>query len=255
VKYLSSLKLKKFRDENRQFIVEGNKLITDLLQKPDPGVILLAATAGWLESNKKLYPGISEVFECSETDLQRISSFDTPPPVIAVVPYHNIQPDYRIIESSISLALDSVQDPGNLGTIIRTADWFGIENIFCNEGCAERYNPKVIQASMGAIFNVKVHYTGFTELLLKISSFPDFPIIGTYISGEPVSALKGLQKGIIIFGNESKGISNDFTRFVNRRITIPSYNKGTFHVESLNVASSVAVALGITFISNDNSSI
>ncbi len=245
VKYLTSLKLKKFRDANSQLVAEGNKLVTDLLQKPGQDVILIAATAEWLESNKHLHGKIDEVYECTPTDLEKISSFDTPPSAIAVVPYRNYEPVYPQVQTSLSLALDTVQDPGNLGTIIRTADWFGVESIFCNEGCADRYNPKVIQSSMGSVFNVKIHYVDFMELFQKISTYSNFPVIGTYMNGEQVSELKGLSKGMLVFGNESRGISLSYSGFINRKVTIPPYHSDRFHVESLNVASSVAVTLGI----------
>jgi TrmH family RNA methyltransferase len=244
IKYLSSLKIKKFRDANRQFIVEGEKIVKDTLQYK-PGLIRqIFATPDWLNLNGPLVSGLSEVFETDVVDLSKVSSFDTPPAVMALLDFQERVPDYNRIANSLSIALDTVQDPGNMGTIIRTADWFGIKDVFCNEGCADIYNPKVIQASMGAVLNVNVHYTDLTQLLNKAGAFTDYFIAGTFMNGSSIYEIPLIHKGLLMFGNESKGISDAFRHLVHNRLTIPPGNNGV-HVESLNVASSVAVVLSI----------
>jgi TrmH family RNA methyltransferase len=244
IKYLSSLKIKKFRDVNRQFIVEGEKIVKDTLRHK-PGLIRqVFATPDWLSSNGPLVFELIEVFETDGYDLSKISSFDTPPAVMALLDFQERVPDFNNIANSWSIALDTVQDPGNMGTIIRTADWFGIQDVFCNEGCADLYNPKVIQASMGAVLNVNVHYTDLTQLLNIAGKFPDYFIAGTFMNGSSVYEIPQVHKGLLMFGNESKGISETFRHMVRNHLTIPPGNNGV-HVESLNVASSVAVVLSV----------
>lgn len=202
----------------------------------------LIAKGDWLRENHAIVSaGIKEVMEADDTDLNRLTSLETSPPVIAVIDMRASEVDIDEVFSNVSIALDNVQDPGNLGTIIRTADWFGIINIFCNEGCADIYNPKVVQASMGAMLSVKVHYLDLKELLKQNAGRPDYEIYGTFMDGTPVSACKPLKKGLIIFGNESRGISLDIISFIKHRITIPPGMPDGNHIESLNVASAVAI--------------
>jgi TrmH family RNA methyltransferase len=163
--------------------------------------------------------------------------------VIAVIDIPEVNVDFIEVARSLCIGLYHIQDPGNLGTIIRTADWFGIRNIFCSPGCADIYNPKVIQASMGAILNVKIHYTDFHELLGRLSGIQNFTIIGTYMQGVPIRQVTTIRTGILLFGNESRGISDEYRHFINRQVTIPPVNAARIHVESLNVASSVAIML------------
>jgi TrmH family RNA methyltransferase len=243
IKYLSSLKMKKFRDENGQFLAEGDKIVREVLQNGIQNAAVLAATPEWFNKNINLTGGVKEIYVAGPQDLGKISSFETAPDVIGLFDIPEYVPDFDEIEQLFSVALDSIQDPGNLGTIIRTADWFGIRNIFCNRECADLYNPKTIQASMGAVFNVKLHYTDLNDLLGRLSDLKNYTIIGTYLDGEPIYNLKNVNKGIMLFGNESRGIAPEFSRYIHSRVTIPPFTTGRFHVESLNVASSVAIAL------------
>jgi len=149
------------------------------------------------------------------------------------------------ISRSWSLALDTIQDPGNLGTIIRTADWFGIRHILCNEGCADCYNPKVVQASMGALFHVRVHYTDLPGSMKDLRSDPSYGIYGTFTVGLPVYDVPGAQKGLLLFGNESRGISTELLPYVTARITIPPGRQENPRIESLNVAAAVAVVCSV----------
>lgn len=227
------------------FIIEGDKIVRDTLQNNVVKIELLAATPEWLKKNNKLVVDVGEIYETDLDILGRISSFETPPHVIATLLIPGTEVDYAEVNDSLSLGLDDIQDPGNLGTIIRTADWFGIKNVFCSRGCADLYNPKVIQASMGAIFNVKVHHTGLKELLGRLSEYEDFSILGTYMNGVSINEMKPVKRGIILFGNESRGLSDDYAGIINRKITITPVHPGRVHVESLNVASSVAAVLAL----------
>jgi len=138
----------------------------------------------------------------------------------------------------LCLALDEVQDPGNLGTIIRIADWFGIEHIFCSQGTADVYNPKVVQATMGALARVHVHYVNLSEL---IDSLPDIPVYGTFLDGTNIYEQELSQTGIIVMGNEGNGISPEVRKVINRRLYIPNYPANRPTSESLNVAVATAI--------------
>ncbi len=242
IKYLGSLKIKKFRRTHRQFLVEGDKIVRDLIQSNQTDIRQLIATPLWLSENRIVSsPHIQQILEAELTEISRISSMETPPQVIAVLDLPEVKYNYDEVTSSISIALDAIQDPGNLGTIIRTADWFGVRNIFCNEACADCYNPKVVQASMGAILHVGIHYIDLAEFLAGFSGKPDFTVYGTYMDGVPVTSVTPAKQGIIIFGNESRGISAEISPLIGQRLTIPPGTTEQGRVESLNVSSAVAI--------------
>lgn len=243
IKYLSSLKIKKFRDTNRQFIVEGDKIVKEVLRYHAHRIVQLYATTDWLNLNRSLLSPDQEVFETSLNDLSRISTFETPPQTMALLNMEEKVPDPETVFDSLCIALDNVQDPGNIGTIIRTADWFGIGHVFCSEGCADPYNPKVIQSSMGSVLNVNVYFTDLTALLQKAAIPDDYYVGGTFMDGTSVYEMPAIRKGLIMFGNESRGISGTYLPLLKNHITIPAASKNTEHVESLNVASAVAIVL------------
>jgi RNA methyltransferase, TrmH family len=246
IKYLSSLKIKKFRNIHRQFIVEGDKIVRDLIHSGQAIIRQLVATPSWLSENHLITtPQIREIDEADLNDMKRISSLETPPPAIALLDIPDIAIDHGTVSASISIALDTIQDPGNLGTIIRTADWFGMRNIFCNEACADCYNPKAVQASMGAILHVRLHYVDLAEFLAGYFDKPGFTVYGTYLDGVPVSACIPAKHGIIVFGNESRGISAEISPYISQRLTIPPAAKEYRHVESLNVSSAVAIICSV----------
>jgi len=241
IKYLASLKIKKFRMMHRQFIMEGDKIVRDIL-KDGPFIRQLIATRDWLSAVPPVPPEkAGEIIEADINDMARISSMETPVPVLAVMDITDMIPDLTEISGKWSIALDTIQDPGNLGTIIRTADWFGIRHILCNEGCADCYNPKAIQASMGSVLRVKVYYAGLPELIPALHGDHNYSIIGAFTEGISVYDLPPATRGMVIFGNESRGISEALLPFITTRITIPPGYPGISHVESLNVASAVAV--------------
>lgn len=234
IKYIRSLELKKNRKETHAFLAEGHKLVGDLLGHFP--CILLVATSKWLHNHKKIQA--EEIIEVTEEELSRASLLKTPQEVLAVFrqPHYPFNP--AIAQEQLCLALDDVQDPGNLGTIVRIADWFGIRHIFCSTGTADIYNPKTVQATMGAIARVELHYC---DLPQTIGSLRDVPVFGTFLDGDNIYTQELDSRGIIIMGNEGKGISPEVSRFINRRLLIPNFPQGCETSESLNVAVATAI--------------
>ena len=234
IKYIRSLELKKKRKEEQVFVAEGHKLVGDLLGHFP--CKLLIATSNWLKMNHSATA--NEIIEVTQEELSRASLQKTPQEVLAVF----VQPSYdlnpEVIKSSLCLALDDVQDPGNLGTIIRLADWFGIEHIFCSPNTVDVYNPKTVQATMGGIARVKLHYTPLPDL---IQSLKDIPVYGTFLDGENMYTQKLSSNGLIVMGNEGKGIGKEVEQLINRKLYIPNYPAERETSESLNVAIATAV--------------
>lgn len=234
IKYIRSLELKKNRKEEKAFVAEGHKLVGDLLGHFP--CRLLIATRAWLERN----PGAdaTEIIEVTQEELTRASLQKTPQEVLAIFgqPTYEMQPE--VISDHLCLALDDVQDPGNLGTIIRLADWFGIEHIFCSQGTVDVYNPKTIQATMGALARVKLHYCHLPSL---IASLQDVPVYGTFLDGENMYGKALSAHGLIVMGNEGNGIGEEVAKLVNERLYIPNYPPQRETSESLNVAVATAI--------------
>lgn len=234
IKYIRSLELKKNRKEEQVFVAEGHKLVGDLLGHFS--CRLLVATRTWLERNPKVQA--EEIIEVTPEELTRASLQKTPQEVLAIFEQPVWTYDVPAISQSLSLALDDIQDPGNLGTIIRLADWFGIEHIFCSQGTVDVYNPKTIQATMGALARVKIHYCHLPSL---IASLDNVPVYGTFLDGENMYGKTLTGHGIIVMGNEGNGISEEVARCVNERLYIPNYPPQRETSESLNVAMATAI--------------
>lgn len=234
IKYLRSLELKKNRKEEKVFIAENHKLVGDLLDYFHCRI--LVATHEWLKDHPKVMA--DEVIEVTQEELSRVSLLKTPQEVLAVFeqPQYDFEPE--IIRNSLCLALDDVQDPGNLGTIIRIADWFGIEHIFCSNGTVDVYNPKTVQATMGALARVKLHYCNLPEL---ISGLGNVPVFGTFLDGKNMYQEELSGNGIIVMGNEGNGISEEVGKLINRRLYIPNYPQDRETSESLNVAVATSI--------------
>lgn len=234
IKYIRSLELKKNRKEAQAFLAEGHKLVGDLLGHFQ--CLLIVATSRWLQNHAEIQA--EEIIEVTEEELARASLLKAPQEVLGVFK----QPQYlfnpNIAKEQLCLALDDVQDPGNLGTIVRIADWFGIKHIFCSTGTADIYNPKTVQATMGAIARVKLHYCNLSEVL---GSLTDIPVFGTFLDGENIYTQELSNHGIIVMGNEGKGISPNVSRFVNSKLLIPNFPQGCETSESLNVAVATAI--------------
>lgn len=234
IKYIRSLELKKNRNKEGKFVAEGFKVVDDLLalQPAD----LIVATQEWLHG--KHLADQTEVIEVTEEELKKVSFLQHPQQVLAV--FRQAQDgDFSINTQELSLALDGVQDPGNLGTIIRIADWFGITHIYCSQDTADVYNPKVVQATMGSIARVKVEYG---NLLALVESLPaDVPVYGTLLNGDNIYQQQLENRGLIVMGNEGKGISPALAKKVNRRLLIPNFPEGRATADSLNVAIATAI--------------
>ena len=234
IKYIRSLEQKKTRREEGVFVAEGPKLTGDLLGHFH--CRYLAATAEWMNAHPLVEADEKDM--ATPEDLQRASLLKTPQDVIAVFEQRNEVTDTCVIERELCLALDDVQDPGNLGTIIRIADWFGIEHIFCSLGTADVYNPKVVQATMGALARVHVHYLSLTEL---IEGLKEVPVYGTFLDGTNIYKQSLSETGLIVMGNEGNGISSDVRKLINRKLYIPNFPAGRSTSESLNVAVATAI--------------
>ena len=234
IKYIRSLEMKKYRKAEKAFLAEGNKLVHDLLGHFS--CKLLVATTSWLEANPRLIA--QETIEVSPEELSRASLLKTPQEVLAVFEIPSYTRDDTLPARSLCLALDDVQDPGNLGTIIRIADWFGITHIFCSQGTVDAFNPKTVQATMGALARVKVHYCSLPQL---IESLTDIPVYGTFLNGNIIYTESLSAHGLIVMGNEGKGVSLEVEKLINNKLYIPNYPQERETSESLNVAIATAV--------------
>jgi len=233
-KYIQSLGQKKVRDEDGVFIAEGPKIVAELLASARADIVQLYALPDWIRTNQNDCKGV-ELLEVDEIDMGKISQLATPNKVLAVIRKFEAPPDIQT-KGTVSLALETVQDPGNLGTIIRIADWFGVEQIFCSTDCADMYNPKVVQSTMGSIARVKMCYT---DLAILLREQKDVFIYAAALKGQNVTAMKKITEGLVIIGNESKGISPVIFELVDVAITIP--RKGD--AESLNAAVAAGIIL------------
>ena len=222
LKAVRQLEMKKYRTREGLFVAEGPKVVGDLLRcgfRP----AMLFATAEWNGSDAQLV---------TEDELRKLSFLQHPQQVLAVFPIPDVQPAAQ--KSQLALVLDGVQDPGNLGTIIRIADWFGIATIFCSEDTADAWNPKVVQATMGSIARVQIVYCDLQQLLKDTT----LPVYGTLLDGNNIYEQELKPEGYIVMGNEGNGISAPIRQLVTHRLLIPSFRPGA---ESLNVAIATAI--------------
>ncbi len=233
-KYIQSLGQKKFRQQEGVFIAEGPKLVNELLTEHSGSVLEVFAVKNWIEANGRLATNC-DLTEITEGELEKISQLTTPNQVLAIIKQSTpIKPVAE--KDKFILALDGIQDPGNLGTIVRIADWFGISHIVCSEDSADRYNPKVVQSTMGSIGRVNVFYTSLSEWLVEQK---DARIYAAVLEGQDITKMQQPAGGVIVIGNESKGISEAVRQFCNASITIPQKGKA----ESLNAAVATGIIL------------
>jgi TrmH family RNA methyltransferase len=233
IKDIQSLALKKQRDLTGHYVAEGPKLVAELLQFHRHLIVSLYALPDWIEMHKENLQGIS-VTAINEKELDRISQWQTPHQVVAVVK----QPAHAIPAASgqFTIVCCGLQDPGNLGTIIRTADWFGVEQVVCSLDTVDCFNPKVVQASMGSIFRVRVHYTALEPWIDQSTSVP---VLAATMQGADVRSLRPLQEAILLIGNESVGIPSSLLNRATSTVSIPG--KGL--VESLNASVATGIIL------------
>jgi len=232
LKYIQSLGQKKFRKEEGLFIAEGPKLVKELLEDDVVNVKEIYALKEWIDENKKLLIS-RDIIEISAFELGKISQLTTPNKVLALVQQFD-ENSHIITKGKITIVLDDVQDPGNMGTIIRIADWFGINQLICSHGCADVYNSKVIQSTMGSIARVRVVYT---DVIQWLNGQNNINIYAAALKGKDIADMEKIKEGILIIGNESKGISPEVFALAKEKITISKKGKA----ESLNAA----VACGI----------
>lgn len=238
IELVRSLAKKKGREETGLFVAEGEKLVFDLLKtKLELSTLYFSAEAAALLKN---FPDPAKSVKLSAKEMERISSFKNPSNLLALFKIPTYQEAGLPAFEGLSLVLDGLQDPGNLGTIIRLADWFGIEDIYCSENCVDSFNPKCIQSTMGAIARVKVHYLDLPELL-KEAVRQKFPVYGTYMDGENLYQTELLSRALIVMGSEGKGISPQLSPYLTKKISIPAFPVGDRELESLNVALSAAI--------------
>lgn len=230
IKLIRQLELKKFRRREGLFVAEGPKVVGDLTHRSRP--VAVFATDDYTP------PQPVEVQRITDDELRKISFLQHPQQVLALFPIPTSPITFSPLPSTLTLALDGIQDPGNLGTIIRLADWFGISTIICSEDTADAWNPKVVQATMGSIARVNIIYTDLPEMLDRLPA--DIPIYGTLLDGENIYKQELSEGGIIIMGNEGNGLSLEVRSRVNHRLLIPTFNSGDT-AESLNVAIATAI--------------
>ncbi len=244
IKYIRSLDLKKNRIKERVFLAEGPKLVGDMLGHFH--CTFLAGIKEWWDRadliQSSLQDYADETLEITAHELSRASLLAHPQEVLAIFR----QPDYEANTQSPSenlcLALDEIQDPGNLGTIIRLADWFGIEDIYCSPGTVDAYNPKVVQATMGALARVRIHYVSLTELILGWNASKlKIPVYGTFLEGDPIYNASLSRNGLVIMGNEGNGLRKEISELVNQKLYIPPFPANRDTSESLNVAIATSI--------------
>lgn len=230
-KLIQSLKDKRNRQESGLFVIEGAKIIAEL-RASKITLKCLFATRSWLESNQQFFTGVDKV-EVTEQQLRQISFLQTPQQVLAlaVIPSGNSLTNPS--EPGLTIVLDTLQDPGNLGTIIRIADWYGIKRIICSSDSADVYNPKVIQATMGSFLRVAVEYTNLDTFFVKNT----LPVYGAVMNGESLYQTLFPKEGILMIGNEGSGIHDELMRYISHPVTIPRQGGA----ESLNAGIATAI--------------
>ena len=239
IRTIRSLENKKGRTESGMFVAEGKKLISDLLDS-EIRIELLVSTPQNLPFFKSDGLRHAEVIEVSDDEIRMVSLLKTPQGCLALcrIPQYDLPGDTG--HDDLVLCLQDIQDPGNLGTIIRLSDWFGIGDIVCSPSTADVYNPKVVQATMGALSRVRVHYTELIPFLTRKKK-SNVPVYGTFPKGENIYTSSLTTGGIVVLGNEGNGISEDVCLLLSRRLTIPGFHN--VKPESLNVATAAAIVI------------
>ena len=238
IKSLRALQRKKERLNTGFYVVEGKKIVHEIIDSTDDWVELYA-TKSWLEQYPE-YAKLENVFEITDKDLAQVSSFKTPNEVMLLLKQKAEVDFLEVHFTDIVLALDGIKDPGNMGTIIRLADWFGVGHILCTTDSVDQYNPKVVQSAMGSIRRVNLHYGDLANMLSQLDSHK---IYACDMNGSSIYDTSFKEKAILIMGSESHGISKEVRRIVDNIITIPSVsNTG---IDSLNVASATAISLSL----------
>jgi TrmH family RNA methyltransferase len=238
IKFIRSLHTNKGREAENCFVAEGERILKELIDS-NGKIIEIIALPGWIDAHRSIQASFP-IIEANQSEINAVSNLNSPQQVLCIVEINAKKLNINNITNQLVIALDKVQDPGNMGTIIRLANWFGIESILCSNDCVDIYNPKVIQATMGAIAKTTVYYCNLEQSLQEYASITNNTIYGTFLEGENIYLKQLSQVGIIVLGNEGNGISETITKQVNSRITIPSFNNMGV-VESLNVSIAAAI--------------
>ncbi len=235
IKLINSLTKKKYRKKEGLFFCEGEK-ISDILINSDYEIVEVFATDTFFQKNKEKLSS-QNLTVVTDTELKKISALTTPQQVLALVKIPENKQVIGEVAKKFIIALDKIQDPGNLGTIIRIADWFGVDYVVCSDDTVDLYNPKVVQATMGALFSTKVIYTDLAEFL---RSNKNSTIYGTFMEGENIYQTSLPKAAIVVLGNEANGISAEIEKIIEKKLAIPSFNPQKT-AESLNVAVATAI--------------
>ena len=239
IKLIQSLSRKKDRDESGLFLAEGNKLVEEALRS-DYKIEILVCTSQFACQHPEIQHRTSELIETDKDLIQKASLLQNPQEAMAIIKQPVIENPHLKPNTELYLALDFIQDPGNLGTILRIADWFGIGAIVCSENTVDVFNPKVVQASMGAIFRIKTVYINLENFLSETLK-SQVPVYGTFMDGNNIYSEPLTPNGIVVLGNEGNGISDRISNLITHRITIPTFSTGTSKSESLNVAIAASI--------------
>ena len=240
LKLIASLQRKKSRDEEGLFVIEGDKIVREFLGSEMKIMTLIAIPEFISSLSEEKLKLAGEVIPVSYDELKKASGLKAPHNAMAIVGMPKASLTVPVDTEELLAALDFIQDPGNLGTIIRAAAWFGIKKIICSENCVDLYNPKVIQATMGALLNVCVSYTNMSSFLKEASDL-DVPVYGTLLEGNSVYSAELGKKGIILLGNESRGISDELIPYITCRLTIPKFTEASRGIESLNAGMAASI--------------
>ena len=238
IKQIRSLQIKKFRDSEQLFVVEGPKMLAELVSSPQWKIQMVYSTDELLV--EEICP-LAPFSIISERELEQISGLSAPHKVLATVHYEAEKGDKMNIFSGFHILLDKIQDPGNLGTIIRIADWFGVDGLICSTESVDFYNPKVMQASMGSVFRIQIQYVNISNFLEGNSNSSKLPVYAAMLEGENLYGCSLPKDGILLMGNESKGVDTLLNKFITNKLHIPAGKSIGPKAESLNVAIATAI--------------
>ena len=236
ISLFKSLSIKKYRLQHNLFIAEGEKIVNEII-KSNFSIKYIIHTEKWTNN---FHTKNAEIINVKLSEIDKITNLKTSPQVVAIVDIPRNDLHISSLKSKLTLAIDDIQDPGNLGTLIRICDWFGIENIICSQNSVDVFNPKVIQASMGSFLRVNVHYVNLHDFINEYKNTTDNVCYGTFLDGENLYNCEKQECSLIILGNEGKGISEEVENLIDKRLFIPPFNAEQ-HSESLNISIAGAV--------------
>jgi RNA methyltransferase, TrmH family len=237
ISLINSLSMPKFRREHNLFVAEGHKIVSEIANSEFKIKYLVYNEDKEIPSES----GDFDVFVCNDTEMKKISNYKTTTGVLAVVEMPQHQLEISTLTGKLSMAVEEIQDPGNLGTIIRICNWFGIENLICSKNSVDVFNPKVIQASMGAFLRVNLNYVELSDFITEYRIKTQHQVYGTFLEGENIYSANLPQAALIVLGNEGHGISDKIAELLDCGLYIPPFSNEGTHAESLNISSAAAI--------------